>query len=106
MSVLGRVYCSIKARKYINLYKRVQHSGETAESLNVSESKTVLVSRLFPYILKEFGGGGCLVLERSGLETVSGTLYEIQKKALLRQTMMSKLKVQLEILSSPIKLFL
>ena len=52
------------------------------------------------------GGGGCLVLERSGLETVSGTLYEIQKKALLRQTMMSKLKVQLEILSSPIKLFL
>lgn len=107
MSVLGRVYCSIKARKYINLYKRVQHSGETAESLNVWESKTVLVSRLFPYILKVLGGGGgCLVLERSGLETVSSTLYEIQKKALLRQTMMSKLKVQLEILSSPIKLFL
>ena len=62
MSVLGRVYCSIKARKYINLYKRVQHSGETAESLNVWESKTVLVSRLFPYILKVFGGV-CLVLD-------------------------------------------
>ena len=54
----------------------------------------------------EGGGGVCLVLERSGLETVSGTLRQIQKKALLRQTMISKFKVQLELLSSPIKLFL
>lgn len=87
---MGRVYYSIKARKYINLYKRVQHSGETAESLNVWESKTVLVSRLFPYTLKVLGG----------------FLLSYEKKALLRQTMISKLKVQLELLSSPIKLFL
>ena len=82
-------------------------------SLHVWESKTVLDSMLFSYIMKVFffggeggGGGVCLVLERSGLETVSGTLRQIQKKALLRQTMISKFKVQLELLSSPIKLFL